>query len=155
MGFCIDKARFVCYNVKATHSGCSAVGEQGTKRLIIVFAEVMSHVASRASRVYRGDAMRHKSGREASVARYPLFESKFNNFFRDVAQLVARVLWEHDVAGSNPVIPTIKGRLSRSDQASFSFQVRFQASMFAFANRILFRLWRMFHSDQKQTLPFW
>ena len=25
---------------------------------------------------------------------------------RDVAQLVARVLWEHDVAGSNPVIPT-------------------------------------------------
>ena len=27
-------------------------------------------------------------------------------FFRDVAQLVARVLWEHDVAGSNPVIPT-------------------------------------------------
>ena len=27
--------------------------------------------------------------------------------FRDVAQLVARVLWEHDVAGSNPVIPTI------------------------------------------------
>ena len=26
---------------------------------------------------------------------------------RDVAQLVARVLWEHDVAGSNPVIPTI------------------------------------------------
>ena len=26
--------------------------------------------------------------------------------FRDVAQLVARVLWEHDVAGSNPVIPT-------------------------------------------------
>ena len=28
--------------------------------------------------------------------------------YRDVAQLVARVLWEHDVAGSNPVIPTIK-----------------------------------------------
>ena len=28
--------------------------------------------------------------------------------FRDVAQLVARVLWEHDVAGSNPVIPTKK-----------------------------------------------
>ena len=27
---------------------------------------------------------------------------------RDVAQLVARVLWEHDVAGSNPVIPTKK-----------------------------------------------
>ena len=26
---------------------------------------------------------------------------------RDVAQLVARLLWEQDVAGSNPVIPTI------------------------------------------------
>ena len=26
--------------------------------------------------------------------------------FRDVAQLVARLLWEQDVAGSNPVIPT-------------------------------------------------
>ena len=25
---------------------------------------------------------------------------------RDVAQLVARVVWDHDVAGSNPVIPT-------------------------------------------------
>ena len=30
------------------------------------------------------------------------------NSKRDVAQLVARVLWEHDVAGSNPVIPTKK-----------------------------------------------
>ena len=28
------------------------------------------------------------------------------NSFRDVAQLVARLLWEQDVAGSNPVIPT-------------------------------------------------
>ena len=26
--------------------------------------------------------------------------------FRDVAQLVARSLWEREVAGSNPVIPT-------------------------------------------------
>ena len=26
--------------------------------------------------------------------------------YRDVAQLVARLLWEQDVAGSNPVIPT-------------------------------------------------
>ena len=31
-----------------------------------------------------------------------------NLILRDVAQLVARVLWEHDVAGSNPVIPTKK-----------------------------------------------
>ena len=29
-------------------------------------------------------------------------------FHRDVAQLVARVVWDHDVAGSNPVIPTKK-----------------------------------------------
>ena len=28
------------------------------------------------------------------------------NTNRDVAQLVARVVWDHDVAGSNPVIPT-------------------------------------------------
>ena len=27
-------------------------------------------------------------------------------WYRDVAQLVARVVWDHDVAGSNPVIPT-------------------------------------------------
>ena len=31
---------------------------------------------------------------------------------RDVAQLVARVLWEHDVAGSNPVIPTKKEEMT-------------------------------------------
>ena len=45
--------------------------------------------------------------------------------------MVARVLWEHDVAGSNPVIPTKKGCLSHRDQASFSFLVRFQSSIFA------------------------
>lgn len=28
--------------------------------------------------------------------------------FRDVAQLVARLVWDQDVAGSNPVIPTKK-----------------------------------------------
>lgn len=27
--------------------------------------------------------------------------------YRNVAQLAARMLWEHNVAGSNPVIPTI------------------------------------------------
>ncbi len=27
--------------------------------------------------------------------------------FRDVAQLVARLVWDQDVAGSNPVIPTL------------------------------------------------
>ena len=28
--------------------------------------------------------------------------------YRDVAQLVARLVWDQDVAGSNPVIPTKK-----------------------------------------------
>ena len=31
---------------------------------------------------------------------------KLNTLYRDVAQMVARLLWEQDVAGSNPVIPT-------------------------------------------------
>ena len=56
---------------------------------------------------------------DASVARYPLIVRKFDITLRDVAQLVARLLWEQDVAGSNPVIPTIKGRLSHCDQTSF------------------------------------
>ena len=47
-----------------------------------------------------------------------------------------------------------KGLLSHSDQEPFSFLVRFRSSMFAFANRILFRLWRMFHFDQKKDCNF-
>ena len=31
---------------------------------------------------------------------------KIFNKNRDVAQLVARLVWDQDVAGSNPVIPT-------------------------------------------------
>ena len=34
-------------------------------------------------------------------------------FYRDVAQLVARVLWEHEVVGSNPVIPILSGSSKR------------------------------------------
>ena len=61
----------------------------------------------------------------------------------------------HVAQRSYPVIPTIKGGLSHGDQTSFSFPVRFQSSMFAVANRILFRLWRMLHSDQKsQIVPY-
>ena len=33
---------------------------------------------------------------------------KFKTKYRDVAQLVARLVWDQDVAGSNPVIPTKK-----------------------------------------------
>ena len=48
-------------------------------------------------------------GVRSSILRRSTKGLKFQSlFFRDVAQLVARVLWEHDVAGSNPVIPTKK-----------------------------------------------
>ena len=48
--------------------------------------------------------------------------------FRDVAQLVARVLWEHDVAGSNPVIPTKKEKTALAVVFSFFCLVcRFEA----------------------------
>ena len=35
--------------------------------------------------------------------------------------MVARLLWEQDVAGSNPVIPTKKGRLSHCFKRLFLF----------------------------------
>ena len=44
--------------------------------------------------------------------------------FRDVAQLVARVLWEHDVAGSNPVIPTKKDCNFDTKLQSFFYPLR-------------------------------
>ena len=31
--------------------------------------------------------------------------SPMSGIIRDVAQLVGRVIWDHEVAGSNPVIP--------------------------------------------------
>ena len=40
-------------------------------------------------------------------------------YHRGVAQLVARVLWEHDVAGSNPVIPTKKEKIALAVVFSF------------------------------------
>ena len=71
-----------------------------------------------------------------------------------MAQLVARVLWEHDVAGSNPVIPTIKGLLSLSDQESFSFPLRFQSSMFAFRKpNLVSPMANVAFRPKKQTLP--
>ena len=41
--------------------------------------------------------------------------------YRDVAQMVARLLWEQDVAGSNPVIPTISSVHNESDEHSIFF----------------------------------
>ena len=43
--------------------GTKGMGERGTKRLITVFVEAMSRVASRTSQVYRGEGRRHKSRR--------------------------------------------------------------------------------------------
>ena len=45
--------------------------------------------------------------------------ARTKNEYRDVAQLVARLLWEQDVAGSNPVIPTKK--VVSSDTTFFAF----------------------------------
>ena len=36
-----------------------------------------------------------------------VLSGRSKNEYRDVAQLVARLVWDQDVAGSNPVIPTI------------------------------------------------
>ena len=44
------------------------------------------------------------------------------NSLRDVAQLVARLLWEQDVAGSNPVIPTKNGRCPVMGHLTFFFE---------------------------------
>ena len=49
----------------------------------------------------------------------------FTLFYRDVAQLVARVLWEHDVAGSNPVIPTKKEKITPAVVFSFLLKALF------------------------------
>ena len=43
-------------------------------------------------------------------------------FLRGVAQLVARVLWEHDAAGSNPVTPTRgENSLSQDERTAHIF----------------------------------
>ena len=62
------------------------------------------------------------------------FAKCYKYSFRDVAQLVARLLWEQDVAGSNPVIPTKKGKRL----FLLPFLLGFQASMYATHTRILF-----------------
>ena len=44
---------------------------------------------------------------------------------RDVAQLVARLVWDQDVAGSNPVIP-IKNKNARPGIFIFCFETGFE-----------------------------
>ena len=46
---------------------------------------------------------------------------------RDVAQLVARLVWDQDVAGSNPVIPTKDRRWASVHRRSFVWLYRFEA----------------------------
>ena len=48
---------------------------------------------------------------------------KFKTKYRDVAQLVARLVWDQDVAGSNPVIPTKKQGRGVSSPLFFSIDV--------------------------------
>lgn len=43
--------------------------------------------------------------------------------FRDMVQLVARVLWEHEVVGSNPAIPTQWVVSSMVEQEAVNFEV--------------------------------
>ena len=45
-------------------------------------------------------------------------KSNLNSIFRGVAQLVARLLWEQNAAGSSPVTPTISSVHNESDEHS-------------------------------------
>ena len=68
--------------------------------------------------MYRGDSLRLCDGVVQPEGARGFEDGKFHLSltikykFRDVAQLVARLLWEQDVAGSNPVIPTKKSNSS-------------------------------------------
>jgi hypothetical protein len=70
--FCFWKCIFCLFMT----FGTKGMGERGTKRLITVFAEAMSRVASRTSRVYRGEGRRHKSRRGSVAARKCLKTTK-------------------------------------------------------------------------------
>ena len=64
------------------------------------------------------------------------------------ARLSCEERGNHGAERSYPVIPTIKGGLSHSDQASFSFPVRFRSLMFATKTKSCFAF--IFkHSDKK------
>ena len=56
---CLSQFCFGAYR----ECGILAGGRARQKQLIVVFAEAMSHIASRTRRVYRAEVMRHKSGR--------------------------------------------------------------------------------------------
>ena len=80
-------------------------------------------------RVRRLTTMRRDG--DASVARYPrkvqkVLKYKKLNKPRDVAQLVARLLWEQDVAGSNPVIPTNKTKFDLVPSLVLFFMTGFE-----------------------------
>ncbi len=92
--------------MNGTPSGCSAVGSapalgkkhervQQTKQRVFFGAAVKN--ASDSSRSSFGNRKRANKATSAKT-----------EYYRGVAQLVARLLWEQDAAGSNPVTPTIK-----------------------------------------------
>ena len=66
-----------------------------------------------------------------------LFETKILSF-RGVAQLVARVVWDHQAAGSNPVTPTTSPQAAYRLRRLFYKSAHFAAS--PFPKKVMLRL---------------
>ena len=77
---------------------------------------------------------------------------------RDVAQLVARVLWEHDVAGSNPVIPTKNQPKTSFFRLVFGYflLILHKSSLFSWPHEtpIFGTIWRKIHSQKRRIREF-
>ena len=64
-----------------------------------------------------------------------LFLQEINILYRGVAQLVARLLWEQDVGGSNPFTPTKKSQESAFLRLFFVYCTPIFANALPFFNR--------------------